>query len=125
MINKVKYSNVEELPVWNSAHKLTLAIYKVTSNFPKEEIYALNSQIRRSSSSVPANISEGFYRKSTKELIQFIYNARGSLGETKYHLRLAKDLNYIKSEVYAELIIQIEDVSKQLNGWLKSLKSKL
>lgn len=121
----MKYSNVEELPVWMSAHELTLAIYKVSSSFPKEEMYALTSQIRRSASSIPANISEGFYRRSTKELIQFIYNARGSLGETRYHIRLARDLNYINNDKYENIISQIEIVSKQLNGWLKSLQAKL
>lgn len=121
----MKYSNVEELPIWIKAHELTLIIYKISTRFPSSEIYGLTSQIRRSASSIPANISEGFYRKSTKELMQFIYNARGSLGETLYHLRLAKDLGYIDEKTYNEIQSEYENVSKQMNGWLKSLKSKL
>jgi len=121
----MKYSSVEELPVWLKAHELTLSIYKLSDSFPKSEIYGLTSQIRRSSSSIAANISEGFYRKSTKELIQFIYNARGSLGETLYHLRLAKDLNYITNQQFEHGKSDCEEISKQLNGWLKSLRAKL
>lgn len=123
--SKTKYNSVEDLPVWQKSHELTLLVYKYTSCFPKSEVYGLISQIRRSSSSIPANISEGFYRKTTKELIQFIYNARGSLGETSYHIRLSKDLGYIKEREYLELKTYCEDISKQINGWIKSLKSKL
>ncbi len=123
--NTNKYANVEELPVWQKAHEFTLLIYKHSSVFPSSEVYGLTSQIRRSTSSIPANISEGFYRKSTKELIQFIYNARGSLGETLYHIRLAKDLKYLDEKTFLLLRSEAEDISKQMNGWLKSLKSKL
>lgn len=125
MVKKIQYKTVEGLPVWQKAHQLTLSIYKATKGFPKSEIYGLISQLRRSSSSIGANISEGFSRNSTKELIQFLYNARGSCAETLYHLRLSKDLNYLNDMTYQELKSGYDEVGKQLNGWIPSLRRKL
>ena len=73
MLNKYKLA--EEVPVWVKSHELTLLIYKLTEKFPRSEIYGLMSQIRRSAASIPANISEGFCRNTTKELIQFLYHS--------------------------------------------------
>ena len=98
-----KYISYEEVPVWKLAHELTLVIYKVTNKFPKQEIFGLITQIRKSSSSIPANIVEGFYRNTTKELLSYLFNARGSCGETLYHLRLASDLKYLSNREYATL----------------------
>lgn len=123
--NMNKYKTVEEVPVWQKAHELALKVYKITKNFPGSETYGLTSQLRRSASSIPANITEGFYRNSTKELLQFLYNARGSLGESSYHIRLSKDLNYIKEQESSLLKEYCDNVGKQLNGWIKSLKTKL
>lgn len=125
MIKKTKYQSVEEVPVWQKAHELALLVYKLTEKFPKTELYGLIAQLRRACASIPANISEGFYRNSTKELLQFLYNARGSLGEVLYHLRLAKDLGYLKEKEYTLLRNGYDEVGKQLNGWIKSLRSKL
>jgi len=122
---KKKYNTVEDTPVWQLSHKLTLDVYKLTENFPKTEAYGLTSQIRRSASSVPANITEGFYRNSTKELVQFLYNARGSYGETLYHLRLAKDLRFITETEYDDVMESYNLMGKQLNGWIKSLRVKI
>ncbi len=124
MINKT-YKSVEELPVWLKAYELTLKIYGVTKIFPKEEIYALTSQLRRSSSSVGANVTEGYARNSTKELLQFLYNARGSSAETLYHLKLALDLKYLKKSDYENLKEGYNEIGKQLNGWISSLKNRL
>jgi len=120
-----KYLTYEEVPVWKEAHRLTLLVYKVTEKFPTKESFGLTSQLRRSSSSIPANIAEGFHRNSTKELVQFLYNARGSYGETLYHLRLASDLNYLSKNTYDQLKGDYEGVGKQLNGWINSLKFKV
>lgn len=119
-----RYISVEEVPVWQEAHRLVLSIYKLTRGFPNYELYGLTSQLRRSSSSIPTNITEGFYRNTTKELIMFLYNARGSCGETIYHLKLVYDLGYIKKNSYDELRDCYDNVAKQLNGWIKSLKTK-
>ncbi len=121
----IKYKTVEELPVWQKSYELTLKIYELTNRFPSNEIYALTSQIRRSASSVPANITEGYSRNSTKELLQFLYNARGSNAETIFHLKLSKDLKYLNQEIYVILKEGYNEVGKQLNGWISSLKKKL
>lgn len=124
-MSRNNYTQVEETPVWELSHSLTILVYEISSNFPKSEIYGLTSQIRRSASSVPANITEGFYRNSTKELIQYLYNARGSNGETIYHLRLSLDLKYIDKDQYDTLSNMCFEIGKQLNGWIKSLKTKI
>jgi four helix bundle protein len=82
-----------ELEVWKQAHALTLEIYKVTSSFPKSEMYGVVDQLRRASSSVAANIVEGQSRNTTKDYVNFLYNSRGSLEETRYFLLLSRDLN--------------------------------
>ncbi len=117
-----KYSSFEEVPVWQKSHKLTLRIYNITKNFPEDEKFGIISQLRRSTSSIPANIAEGFGKNTTKELIQFLYNARGSCAESLCHLILAKDLEYLSEEIYLELRVEIDQIGKQLNGWIKSLK---
>lgn len=115
----------QELPVFVQSHELTLEMYKLTQTFPSEEKYGLSSQIKRCASSVPANIVEGLHRNTKKELIVFLYNARGSAGELKYHILLAKDLSYINNQKYNVLDTKISDVIRQLNGWIKSEKVKL
>lgn len=122
---KKRYSNFRELPVWKLAHAATLDVYALSKGFPKDEDYGLKSQIRRSASSVPANIVEGIYRQTQKELSKFLYNARGSVGETIYHLLLARDLDYIDNVQWKELTDKYEETGKQLNGWLRSIKVKL
>ena len=81
--------------IWQLSHSLTLEVYKTTSNFPKEEVYGLTSQIRRALASVPTNISEGCGRNSDKEFNQFLNIALGSANETEYLLILSRDLKYI------------------------------
>ena len=98
----------KDLKVWEKAHNLVLEVYRITSRFPKEELYALTTQLRRSSASVAANIVEGQSRNTTKEYLQFLYNARGSLEETRYHLLLAKDLEYLTIDKYMPLENQYE-----------------
>ena len=112
----------KNLKVWQKSHALVLDVYTVTRSFPKDELFGLTSQVRRSVSSVPANLVEGQSRNTTKEYLQFLYNARGSLEETRYHLLLAKDLTYLKDETYNHLESQYEQTSKMLNSLIKSIK---
>ena len=86
----------QELEVWQRAHQLVLQTYRVTDSFPDRERYGSVSQVRRSAASIPANIAEGFGRRTTKELLQFLANANGSLEETRYFLVLSLDLGYLK-----------------------------
>ena len=100
--------------IWQLSHSLTLKLYKITSDFPKEELYGLSSQIRRAAASIPTNISEGCGRNSDKEFNQFLNIALGSANETEYLLILSKDLNYINNEVF-------ENLEKEIN----TIKSKI
>lgn len=112
----------ESLPIFQSAHDLVLGVYKLTRAFPQEERYGLVSQLRRSSASIAANIVEGNARGHKKEFLEFLYIAKGSLAETNYHLLLARDLGYIKEELYQEIKNKSEEVGKQLVGLIKYWK---
>jgi four helix bundle protein len=115
----------EKLTIWQKSHEFTKQVYKITSKFPKSELYGITSQLRRASSSVPANIVEGHSRKGTKEFINFLSQARGSLSESQYFLILSKDLGYISSENFSDLINLSEEISKMLNSFINTLRSKL
>jgi len=113
--------SVMELEVFKKAHLLTLELFKITRDYPKEEKFGLVSQIRRAASSIPANLMEGSYRLNTKEFRQFAGIANGSAGELKYHLLLSKDLGYISKEAYEYLLGLLDEVCKMLRGLIKSL----
>jgi four helix bundle protein len=90
------YTKIE---AWKLADNLTVAIYERTRSFPREEVYGLTSQLRRSFYSVPANIVEGSSRESKKDYLHFLYIARGSLSETQYFVHLARRLNWLAGPV--------------------------
>lgn len=100
--------------IWQLSHSITLEIYKITSNFPKEEIYGLSSQIRRAVSSIPTNISEGCGRNSDKEFNQFLNIALGSANETEYLLILSKDLNYLSEDLFSDLESKINTIKSKI-----------
>ena len=120
----VKIKGFEDLEFWKGAHKLTIKIYEVTRKFPKDELYGLISQLRRSASSVAANIVEGHSRDTTKEFIKFLYNAKASAGETEYHLILSRDLGYLNIEEFGELRSRYIVLGKRINALIGSLKKK-
>jgi four helix bundle protein len=91
------------LRVWDKAHRLTLEIYRFSRSFPREEIYGLTSQMRRSASSVGANIAEGCGRHGDGEMSRFLQIALGSASELEYHLLLARDLELLKYVDYQRL----------------------
>ncbi|MFK7048911.1 four helix bundle protein [Flavobacterium columnare] len=107
------------------SHSFTLKIYKVTSTFPKEELYGLSSQIRRSSSSIPTNIAEGSGRNSDKEFNQFLNIALGSACETEYQLILSKDLGYISLDNFNELDKQINHIKSKIYNLKRALSDTL
>ncbi|MET0572215.1 MAG: four helix bundle protein [Pedobacter agri] len=94
----------------------------VTRQFPKEELFGLTTQIKRSASSVPTNIVEWQARQYTKEFIQFLFVAKGSLAETHYHLYLAKSLAYLNEETYSTLDAAIFGIKMMLNKLIKSFR---
>ena len=119
---KEKINNFYELDAWKKAHQLVVDLYKITKQFPNEEIYGLTSQIRRSSSSVPANIAEGFSRYSYKDKARFYYIARGSITETQNHILLAKSINYMNEKDTLKLIGNAEEILIMINGLLRSIR---
>jgi len=114
----------QDLKVWQKAHQFVLEIYKITKKFPVNEQFGLSIQFRRSAVSVPANISEGSKRQYTKELIQFLHVAKGSLGECEYYLTLSKDLGYIGTQDFEELLSKSMEIGRMLTGLIQSLRRK-
>ncbi len=112
----------KDLLVWQKAHQMVVLVYEKTKLFPKEELFVLTSQIRRAAISVPANIVEGFRRKTLKDSLNFYRIADASLEELKYHLLLAKDLSYISNEEHSVLEVSCEEVGRLLTRWIQSQK---
>lgn len=110
-----------DLNVWQKSHDLVLKVYQMTKDFPSDEKYGLVAQLRRSASSIPTNIVEGFKRKSKKDYAHFINVADTSLEETKYHILLAKDLGYLKSENFDSLMVSCDEIGRMLHGLHKKL----
>ena len=116
-----KVKSVEELEVFKKGHNLTLNIYKISKKFPAEEKFNLTPQMRRAGASICTNLMEGSHRLGRKEFRQFVGIAKGSTGELKYHLLLAKDLEYLPEDQFIVLRSEAEEISKMLNGLAKSL----
>ena len=110
-----------DLKVWQKAHKLTLEIYLITKNFPSEEKFGLTSQLRRSASSIPTNIVEGFKRKTKRDYVHFLNLADASLEETKYLIILSKDLEYINKKVFDDINNLCDEIGKMFYGLQKRL----
>ena len=114
-----------DLNTWKSAHKLTVDIYIETKKYPKEETYGLVSQIRRASSSIMANIAEGFARYPYKDKTRFYYHARASLAEVQNHLYLSQSLDYISEIQFSELLKETGNLGQLINGLINSTKKQL
>ena len=109
------------LKVWSLGHELTLDIYKLTETFPKSEIFAMTSQIRRAAYSIPSNIVEGKSRDTDKEFRRFLIIARASVDELSYFLLLAKDLGYVENEQYEIYLDKCSHVASMLNNIIKKI----
>ena len=115
-----KSQSFREVLVWQKAHAFTLAVYKASEPFPKHELFALTSQLRRSASSVPANFVEGFRKRTKPDKMKFYNIAQGSSDECLYHLILAHDLHYVDTTA---LQADLEQVSRLLQGYINGLES--
>jgi four helix bundle protein len=115
----------KELDVWQKAVSLAIDIYKIAEKLPHSEKFGLASQIQRAATSVPANIAEGWGRGSTKEYIQFLHIARGSLLELETHIIITQKLDYISNDQLNEICGSIEGIAKMLNRLINTLKMKL
>lgn len=109
--------------VWKKSHNLTLSIYQITKNSPPEEKFGLTAQIRRSSSSICANIVEG-YKKSSGEFLRYLNISEASLEETKYHLILSRDLEYLDGGDFEKMYALSEEIGKMLNRLIAGIKYK-
>jgi four helix bundle protein len=118
------YRSFEEMPVWQKAMDLAVRLFRLTENLPRKEDYGLVSQIRRSALSVSGNLSEGFGRKHTKDKLNFYFNSRGSLAETKNHLIYGHEVGYFNKEELAAHSDLIEEIWKELNSLISSLGKK-
>lgn len=115
--------NYQNLKVWIKSHEITLKIYKLTKGFPKEELYSLANQLRRSSFSIPANIAEGCGKSSNKDFGRFLIIALGSANETEYFLLLAKDLGYLPAEDHNPLDKSINEVKAMLISLIQKVRT--
>jgi four helix bundle protein len=119
---KTVIKSFRDLQVWQRAHELVLLVYQVTENFPEQERFGITAQLRRSAASIPANIAEGYGRRTTRELLQSLAVANGSLEETRYFLLLSSDLKYLESDAYNRLSTNCDSVGQMLGALVRSLK---
>jgi four helix bundle protein len=113
----------KRLKVWQRSHELTLALYRATATFPKEETYGLTSQIRRASLSIPANISEGCGREGGADLARFLQMAMGSASELEYHLLLASELNLLAAKEYKQFAAEVIEIKRMLAALIRKLRT--
>jgi len=116
-----KAKNFTDLTVWKKAHAFVLSAYRLSLSFPKSEIYGLTSQLRRAAVSIPANIAEGFKKRSSADKVRFMNIAQGSLEESRYYLILTNDLGYANTEL---LLLQLDEVGRILSAYSNAIKSK-
>lgn len=119
----MKIKSFEDLEVWRKAHELTLLSYRLTRAFPPDERFGLISQLRRASSSVAANIAEGYGRRTTKELLRSLRIANGEAEETRYFSLLSKDLSYMNAQEFDTVNQLCRSVSQLLSALGRSLQA--
>jgi four helix bundle protein len=115
----------QDLKVWQLAMDMVIQVYRCTGSFPKQEIYGLTSQMRRSAVSVPSNIAEGKGRFSRKELVHYLFQARGSLLELETQILIGRKLEYLDDLEGKRLIALTSEVGRLLNGLVNSFQSQL
>ena len=116
------YKNIK---VWQKSYKLVLRVYKLTDVFPRHELYALTSQLRRAAVSVPSNIAEGSAKESDTDFARFLEIAIGSAFEMECQLMLAKDLGYIQENSCSDILNEVDEVKKMLASFIRTLRRKL
>jgi four helix bundle protein len=114
----------KELTVWQKAVELVTQTYKATRAFPDAEKFGLTAQARRAVTSIPANIAEGWGRGSTKEYVQFLIVARGSLLELETHLIVSRNLGFLNPADLASVQRRLDEVGRMLNSLIRSLRSR-
>jgi len=123
-MDKKKVESYHDLIVWQKGIELVNDIYLITKNFPREELYGLTSQIRRSAILIPSNIAEGWGRGTTKNYLQFLQISRGSLFELETQIIIANKQDYVSQENCSNIIIKIAELGRMLNALITKLDSK-
>lgn len=121
----MKLKSYRELEVWQKAHELVLLVFRLTEKFPRSDMFGIVSQVRRSSSSVAANISEGFGRGTTREFLRCLQIARGELEETRYFMLLSRDLERISEDEFSNVNTSCDTIGKLMNALGRALKQRL
>ena len=119
---RTKTNNFEDLDVWKNAHQFVLTVYKLTNQFPKEELFGLTSQFRRAAISIPANIAEGYKKRGIKDKLRFYNISEGSGEECRCYLILSKDLGYISLGDFEKYNSLLTSVSKQLSAYSNAIE---
>jgi four helix bundle protein len=117
-----RFISFEEIISWQKARNFNIRLYQITENLKFKADFDLSRQIRRASISITSNIAEGFERSTDKEFKYFLFVAKASAGEVRSQLYLALDLNYINKDDFEQLLADISEVSKLLNGLINYLK---
>jgi four helix bundle protein len=120
-----KIKSFTDLDAWKKGHELALTIYKITQQFPKEEMFGLISQLRRAAVSITSNIAEGFSRQSFKEKVQFYSMALGSVTEVQNQLLISRDIGYLTNVDFIKLADLTIDVNKITNGLIKKSRTMI
>lgn len=117
----MKIESYRDLVVWQKAMDLVIAVYELTSKFPKEEVYGITSQMRRAAISIPSNIAEGKYRGTRKDFAQFLRIAFGSGAELETQLEIARRLDLISEKEYQQTQSLLDEIMKMLNVFIGKL----
>jgi four helix bundle protein len=110
-----------KLKIWQESHRIVLEVYRLTSSFPRVEIYGIISQLRRAAGSVPANIAEGAGRNSRRDFARFCRNSLGSANELDYHLLLSRDLGYLPDSEYHRLASDVVRLRGMISRFVQKL----
>jgi four helix bundle protein len=117
--------NYRDLQVWNKAHHLTLELYRISRQFPREEVYGITGQLRRAAVSIGANLAEGCGRRTSSELARFVRIAMGSASELDYHLLLSRDLGFMAGDEFTSASAALTEVRKMLTSFLNSVEEQI
>lgn len=121
----MKYRSFEDMPVWQQAMDMAENVFQLTETLPRKEDFGLTSQIRRSALSVSANLAEGYGRQHIKDKLNFYYDARGSLSETKSHLIYGNRVGYFTDAEREAAAEAIDAVWQELNSLISALRKKI
>lgn len=115
----------KDLEIWKRSVDFVTFIYEMTKSFPKEEIYGLTNQLRRAAVSIPSNISEGAARKHSKEFIQFLYVALGSIAELETQIIISENLKYLNKDRSMNIQNELTELRRMILGLIRQISNKI